>query len=223
MMVGVLLAGGASSRMPSHKALAKKGRTSYLALGIRHLWSTCSHVVAVLGANGREIQRSVEDEFTRMAESGELHEALSGTQGHGRDGYEVHFTRNPKWKSGMLSSVQVGLREALDLRPKGVLVLPVDHPSVRPDTISGIASVLDLALAACRTSAERGRFAYAVVPRYRGRRGHPVALSSALTRAVAADRQATDLSDAVRRSARLVGYFDTQDAGILRNVNRPGD
>ena len=223
MMVGVLLAGGASTRMKSHKALAKQGRTSYLALGIRHLWLTCSHVIAVLGANGRVIQRSVEDEFTRLAESGELHEELSRTHRQSRDGYEVHFARNPRWRAGMLSSAQVGLREALDLRPKGVIVLPVDHPSVRPDTIASIAGVLDLALAACRTSAERGRFAYAVVPRYRGRRGHPLALSAALTRAIAMDRQARDLSDAVRRSARLVGYLDTEDAGILRNVNQPGD
>jgi len=31
------------------------------------------------------------------------------------------------------------------------------------------------------------------------------------------------LADAVRRSARLVGYLDVRDAGVTRNVNRPGD
>ena len=66
-------------------------------------------------------------------------------------------------------------------------------------------------------------FSYALVPRFRGRRGHPLALSAALARAVAKDAAARDLSDAVRRSARLVGYLDVRDAGITRNVNRPGD
>ena len=65
--------------------------------------------------------------------------------------------------------------------------------------------------------------AYALVPRYRRRRGHPVALSPALARAVAADRDAGDLSDAVRRNARLVGYLDCADAGVVRNRNQPGD
>ena len=34
---------------------------------------------------------------------------------------------------------------------------------------------------------------------------------------------AEDLSDAVRRNARLVGYVDVTDAGILRNRNTPRD
>ncbi len=61
------------------------------------------------------------------------------------------------------------------------------------------------------------------MPRHRRRRGHPLALSPALAAAIAADRQAEDLSDAVRRNARLVGYLDVDDPGVLRNVNRPGD
>ena len=64
------------------------------------------------------------------------------------------------------------------------------------------------------------RFAYG---RHRHDRGHPLALSPALAGAIAADRKAKDLSDAVRRNARLVGYLDVDDPGVLRNVNRSGD
>ena len=223
MMVGVLLAGGASTRMKSPKALTTQGRSSFMAQGIRHLWAACTKVVAVLGANGAAIQNSVEREFTRLAETGELHADLVHAHRRGAAGYEVHFSRNPRWRSGMLSSVQVGLREARDFKPSGILVLPVDHPSVRVETIGAIASVLDLALAACRSPLERRRFAYAVVPRHRRRRGHPLALSPALAKSIAEDRDARDLSDAVRRHARLVGYLDVEDPGVLRNVNRPGD
>jgi CTP:molybdopterin cytidylyltransferase MocA len=222
MMVGVLLAGGASTRMKSPKALAKQGRSSYMAHGIRNLWSACASVVAVLGANGPAIQREVEEEFTRLVESGALHDDLSRAHRKGADGYEVHFSRNPRWKSGMFSSVQVGLRDALDLDPEGVLVLPVDHPSVKTQTIGALAEMLGMALAACPPK-ERVRFSYAIVPRHRGHRGHPLALSPALARAITKSREATDLGDAVRRHARLVGYLDVADKGILRNVNRPGD
>jgi hypothetical protein len=46
-------------------------------------------------------------------------------------------------------------------------------------------------------------------------------VSAALARAIVADRGAADLSDAVRRNARLVGFLDVPDAGILRNRNTP--
>ena len=61
------------------------------------------------------------------------------------------------------------------------------------------------------------------MPRFRRRRGHPVALSPALARAVAADTGAEDLSDAIRRNARLVGYLEVGDAGVVRNRNTPRD
>lgn len=223
MMVGVLLAGGASTRMKSPKALAREGSATYISIGVRHLWSACSTVIAVMGANGPAIQKAAEQEFARLAETGALHLELAAAHKRGAAGFELHFERNPRWKSGMLSSVQVGLRSALQLKPKGVLVLPVDHPSVHAATVSELAAVLEQALAACRTPAERRVFAYALVPRHKRHRGHPLALSPALATAIAADRKATDLSDAVRRNARLVGYLDVDDPGILRNVNRPGN
>ena len=223
MMVGVLLAAGASTRMKSPKALAKVGSASYLSIGVQHLWSACSAVVAVLGADGAAIQKSAEAEFTRLAETGLLQIDMAAALKRGVKGFEVHFEKNPRWKSGMLSSAQAGLRSALVFKPKAVLVLPVDHPSVSSATIVELAAVLVQAVAACRTPAEKRSLCYALVPRHKGRRGHPLALSPALAAAIAADKQAEDLGDAVRRNARLVGYLDVNDAGILRNVNRPGD
>jgi len=222
MMVGVVLAGGASTRMKSPKALKRERDGSFLSLGVRHLWAACSTVVVVLGANAKTIQAAAEEEFAELAESGRLHLELAAAQARGADGFEIHFERNPKWASGMLSSAQAGLRSAMEFKPKGVLVLPVDHPGVKGDTVASLAAVLGEALSACKPR-ERAKFTYALVPRHRGRRGHPVALSPALASAIAGDREATDLSDAVRRNARLVGYLDVTDAGVLRNVNRPGD
>src|SRR5262249_55013930 len=157
----------------------------------------CPAVITVLGANGATIQRSIEDEFAALVESGHLQAELAAAHRRGSDGLEMHFARNPRWKSGRLSSVQVGPRDALHLGPRGVLVLPVDHPSVKPETVRALANVLDMALAACRPK-ERRDFRYAVVPRHRRHRGHPVALSATLAHDIAVDKDAHDLSDAIR-------------------------
>jgi len=223
MLVGVLLAAGASTRMGSPKALVRKGGMSFLAHGVRSLWHGCTSVVAVIGSGAPRIRKEAEAEFTRLVESGLLHADLSQAHRHGAAGLELHFEMNPKWRSGMLSSAQVGLREALALKPEAVAVLPVDHPGVRGETIVSLCSVVRLALAACKSTAERKKFSYALIPRYRRRRGHPLVLTPALARAIVADRDARDLSDAVRRNARLVGYLDVADGAVVRNVNRPGD
>lgn len=221
MMVGVVLAGGASKRMGTSKPLVRNDGASFLARAIQNLWAACDVVVVVLGSGAKQVQAAVELEFELLAQTGQLHRALAEAQRHGRKGFEVRFVENTKWRSGMLGSVRLGLREAAQAKPEAIVVMPVDHPEVSPATVIGIATLVRLAREACRTPRERSRFRYALVPRYRRRRGHPVALTTPLARDVVADRDAADLSDAIRRSARMVGYLDVDDAGVVVNRNTP--
>ena len=123
----------------------------------------------------------------------------------------------------MYGSAQLGLREALALKPEAVVLMPVDHPNVKANTVRALGAAMGAALGAYKGSrADKRRFAYAVVPRLKGRRGQPVVLSPGIAAAVAADRAASDLSDAIRRNARLVGYLDVADGGVVRNRNRRG-
>jgi CTP:molybdopterin cytidylyltransferase MocA len=229
MNVGVMLAAGASRRMGRNKSLMRAGGQTFFVHGVRHLWSACDAVVVVLGADARRARVAVEEEFVRLVKAGALHGDLEIAHRHGSPGLEVRFVTNRAWRRGMLGSARLGLRAALRLKPESVLVLPVDHPAVKPATVRALAAAMKAALASYggprgrAVSSQRADFAYALVPRYRRRRGHPLALSPALARAVAADTGATDLSDAVRRNARLVGYLDCGDAGVVRNQNRPGD
>ena len=222
MNVGVLLAAGASRRMGQSKPLVRSGRQSFLAAGLRNLWSACDAVVVVLGSGAPRVRIAVEAEFEHLVRGGKLARDLASARRHGARGLEARFVVNRRWREGMLSSVRAGLTTALALDPALVLVLPVDHPSVRPTTVQALAGAMGEALGAFGRRRERAAFAYALVPRHRRRRGHPIALSPALARAIAADRGASDLSDAVRRNARLVGYLDGADAGIVRNRNTPG-
>ena len=228
MMVGVLLAAGASTRMGRPKALAKAGGESYVAHGVRNLWCACDTVVVVLGADASRIRKRTEEEFVRLVGTGCFDQELHAAHRHKAQKLEVRFVVNRAWKQGMYSSARVGLKAALKYDPAGLFVLPVDHPSVRPGTVLDLATVMAQALQAAHRPVRRGArrradFSYALVPRHRGRRGHPIVLTAGLARAVAGDAKAANLSDAVRRNARLVGYLDVRDAGIVRNVNRPGD
>jgi CTP:molybdopterin cytidylyltransferase MocA len=223
MNVGVLLAAGSSTRMGSPKALARAGRESFLASGVRRLWSACDAVVIVLGAKSTVVRRHAELEFERLVGEGRFHHDLRQAKRHGARSLEAHFVVNRSWPKGMYSSVREGLRAARGFSPEAVMVLPVDHPDVRPATVQILAGLIQAALGACRTAKERREFRYALVPRYRRQRGHPLALSPALADAIARDALALNLGDAVRRHARLVGFVDVDDPGIVRNRNTPRD
>lgn len=220
MNVGVLLAAGASTRMGAPKPMVKWQGRSFLANGVLALWGACDAVVVVLGARARDVRKAAEEEFAGLVESGALSELVHDASRKGSRGLEVHFAVNASWKRGMLSSAQAGLAEALRLKPSAVLVLPVDHPEVRPATVAHLGAMMTEALGAFGGK-PAGGFAYALVPRHKGRRGHPLAVSASLARAVTRERQARDLSDAVRRHARLVGFLDVADPGIVRNRNTP--
>jgi CTP:molybdopterin cytidylyltransferase MocA len=221
MIVGVLLAAGESKRMGSPKALVRTRGQSFLVRGVRALWTVCDKVVVVLGAHGDRVHEQVATEFETLLTRGLLAPELMTGRGRDPDELEVRFAFNKRWQEGMFSSARAGIATALRLRPKGLMLHPVDHPHVLPTTVAALGMMLEDALASSggRRSAS---FGYAVVPRHRGLRGHPIALSAALGAAVSRDRTARDLADAIRRHAQLVGYLDVSDRGIVMNRNTPG-
>ena len=221
MNVGVLLAAGASTRMGSPKALAMSGRESYLVRGVRVLWNACDVVIVVLGAEAAKVRKAAEAELEARVTAGGFHHALASARAHGARSLEMHFVVNRSWRQGMLSSARSGFAAARPLKPAALMVLPVDHPEVSGRTVSDLSQVMGQALEACRNARERASFSYGLVPRHRHRRGHPLVVTPTLAWAVAADTDAEDLSDAVRRHARLVGFLDVDDPGILVNRNTP--
>ena len=219
MMVGVLLAGGASTRMGRPKAMVSAGAESFMVRCVRRLWTACDSVVVVLGSGAKEIRARTEEEFQKLVSNGKFQDDLQEAHRHGARELEVAFAINPRWKQGMYSSVRCGLECALDNKPTAVMLMPVDHPAVQPITVASLAGVMLQALAACRRGRERDHFSYALIPRFRAQRGHPIAISPALARAVVAERGADNLSEALRRNARMLGYLDVHDRGVLMNRN----
>jgi molybdenum cofactor cytidylyltransferase len=109
------------------------------------------------------------------------------------------FVVNPNPELGQLSSLQCGLRAVAD--HEAVLFTPVDYPAIDPGTVSSLLALNE-------------PFA---MPRYNGRRGHPVLVGRSMVAELLACR--TSARDVIR--AHQPFYLDVDDAGILEDVDDP--
>lgn len=104
---------------------------------------------------------------------------------------------------GMFSSIQAGARTA---NGDVLLVHPGDMPFVQAATVRRVLDEWVL---------RRG----IVSPRYRGKRGHPVALPGALRDEILATAATATLHDVIKRHLDARTDVDIDDAGIVRDVD----
>jgi molybdenum cofactor cytidylyltransferase len=113
------------------------------------------------------------------------------------------FVVNPDFKRGQTSSMQCGLR-AVPAHARGVLFTLVDHPAVASSTI-------DTLLAEPRPMVR--------VPRYQGRRGHPIWFSRELIAEFLALPETGAARDLVHSHAAETEYLDVDDPGIVADID----
>jgi molybdenum cofactor cytidylyltransferase len=117
----------------------------------------------------------------------------------------ARFVVNHDYKLGQTSSMQCGLR-AMQAETSSVLFTLADHPAVAPETVDAV--IEQSAAPVC-------------VPRYQGKRGHPILFSRELIAeflALAADGAARDV---VRAHAGDTVFLDMDDPGIVADVDDP--
>jgi molybdenum cofactor cytidylyltransferase len=119
------------------------------------------------------------------------------------------FVENPDPDRGMLSSLQCGLR-ALPADVEGFLFTPVDQPAVPRAVPANLAALL-----------EQG--ALIAVPRYQGRRGHPVACAARLKLEFLDHPVNGTPRDIVARHRDQTRSLDVADAGVVEDVDYPQD
>jgi molybdenum cofactor cytidylyltransferase len=122
------------------------------------------------------------------------------------------FVVNPDYLSGQTSSMQCGLR-AVPPDAAGVLFTLVDHPAVLPDTIDRLLDGSPVSGA--------GPPALLRVPRYQGRRGHPIWLSRELIPEFLALPLEGAARDVVRNHRLQTEFLDVEDPGILADIDDP--
>lgn len=122
---------------------------------------------------------------------------------------KARFAVNPDPSRGQLSSLQTALVE-VPAGADGFLFLPVDCPAPEAATVREIVKALG--------SSEQPLL---VIPRFEGRRGHPVCARRELISdflAVPADGQAKEV---VHRHPDRTLYLDVSDAGVLSDIDNP--
>ena len=124
------------------------------------------------------------------------------------DDARVSVVVNPDPARGMFSSIQCGLsgRNAAGL----VMVLPADMPFVQPVTIATVA-------------ARAARAGVLVVPVHEGRRGHPIAIPGDVGGRLLTVSSTASLKQALAAVVTTRIELAVEDAGILRDVDVPGD
>jgi CTP:molybdopterin cytidylyltransferase MocA len=115
---------------------------------------------------------------------------------------------NPDHALGQLTSLQCGLRAAADV--DAALFTPVDYPSFKSETVRS--------LAAAWTGEDS-----AVVPVTQGKRGHPVLIGRRMIDEILALPADATAREVIHRHALRTKYIETDDAGILRDIDFPAD
>ena len=119
------------------------------------------------------------------------------------------FVVNERYLSGQTSSMQCGLR-AVPAGVDGVLFTLVDHPAVSPSTIDALID-----------GQESSGATLLRVPRYQGKRGHPIWLCSALIPEFLALPEQGAARDIVRSHSAQTEFLDVDDPGILADIDDP--
>ena len=118
----------------------------------------------------------------------------------------VSTITNPDPSRGMFSSIQTG---CAGVHGDPVLVLPADMPFVRSETVAALIAA--------------SRLGTLVSPRYRSRRGHPVALPGRLRSEILEASPTSTLSQLLERHESDRLDLDVDDPGVLRDVDRKED
>jgi molybdenum cofactor cytidylyltransferase len=117
-IAGLILAGGASRRMGTAKALLTLRGETFLDRLIRVIGESCDPVVVVLGHEPEKIRIGLR------------------TPGRAR------FTINHDYERGQLTSLQCGLR-AIPPESQAILFTPVDYPAIQLETIHALAAAFE--------------------------------------------------------------------------------
>jgi molybdenum cofactor cytidylyltransferase len=117
---------------------------------------------------------------------------------------------NAEWPAGQLSSIQAAIRSLPAGGTEGILVCPVDHPLVSAHLVAALIAAF----------AADGKLI--VVPKYHGRRGHPVLFGAAIYEELLAAPADVGARQVVWDHAAEVLEVETEEEGVILNLNDPG-
>jgi molybdenum cofactor cytidylyltransferase len=121
---------------------------------------------------------------------------------------DIESVINRQAERGMGYSIACAVNASLD--SDGWCLLPADMPYVKPSTTQRVIDAL-------------GRDAELAAPCFRGRRGHPVAISHRFATALSALDGDTGARHIIERNTGLMTAIDCDDSGVLMDIDVPTD
>lgn len=116
---------------------------------------------------------------------------------------------NGDWPKGQLSSIHAALRSLPVGATEGILVCPVDHPLISAQLVAALIAAFD----------SSGKMI--VLPKFRGRRGHPVIFRADLYEELLAASTEVGARQVVWNHAAEVMEVETEEEGVILNLNDP--
>lgn len=183
MISCILLAAGASTRFGSPKALVRIGANSIIERILAMLLDTkASEVIVVLGADAEKISSKIPKN--------------SG----------IKIVLNENYSQGQTSSFKAGLTN-LDSNTEGILLLPVDMPFIKKETINLLIETF------------LKNTYLIVVPTYENKNGHPPIFSKRLFRDFKDLKNDEPLSTLSRKHEKETLKLPVNDPGVIRSFN----
>lgn len=186
MIAGIVLAGGGSDRMGQAKALLRAGERTFVEAAIAALLrGGCSEVIVVLNDGSAEL-------LDIIARAGGV---LTWGAGPGTE---------------QIDSLASGLR-ALPPDVDAAIVLPVDHPKVKPETVTALVRAFE----------QHGT--PIIQCRYGEQHGHPVLFAAALFDELSSGRLPEGARTVIEAHREEVREVAVNDPGVLADVDTPAE
>jgi molybdenum cofactor cytidylyltransferase len=193
VLAAVILSAGESSRMGSPKALVPIGRTTFLG-----------HLLEVIQQSKKNTESRQEIGCTRVvlgAHTKEITERIP------LDNSAIVL--NPHWKQGQLSSIKEAIRSLKEVQTDGIILFLVDHPLISAELVGELV----------RQFYASGRAI--VLPKFGGKRGHPVIFASRLYAELLAAPAEQGARTVVWAHPEEVLEVPTTEEGVVLNLNDP--
>jgi molybdenum cofactor cytidylyltransferase len=218
MLAAVILSGGGSSRMGSPKALIPFRGSTFL----EHLLAVIHQSTKEPAAEQRAPDEPAKDKRVKdepSPKSSEVSNAIGCTRvvvGAHTDEITAkvplaadEVVVNPHWQQGQLSSIQAAIRSLAKVETDGVILFLVDHPMISAELVSKLV----------RQFYTSGRSI--VLPKFRGKRGHPVIFAARLYDELLAAPEEQGARAVVWAHADEVLEVPTDEEGVVLNLNDP--
>jgi len=180
----ILLTAGLSERFGSPKALAKINSTTSVIEHIQQmlLQTSIDEIIIVLGADAEEIKPFLLN-----------HE-------------KIKVVYNKDYREGQTSSFQTGLKN-ISPSTKGILLLPIDCPAIKPETIDMLCQQF------LKNSSK------IVIPSFQNHKGHPPIFPISLKKDFLALHHSQGINIVAQKHPSGTLVYPVDDSGVVKSFN----